>query len=167
MSEQVQHQVQKLEGISPEMLWTFLIVLVGLATLFLLGYKVIEVFRKEHERKIQRQQLDGQDITDQIANKVMEKLTPQIDDKFKNFEESFDKKFDEIDKKLDTEQKGLESHAKQLNDHEGRVSKLEGGNKALCQGMLALLKQSAATSKTEKAMENYLITGEYNKEDWQ
>lgn len=77
MSEQVQRQVEKIEGISPEMLWTFLIVLVGLATLFLLGYKVIEVLRKEHERKVQRQQLDGQDITDQIANKVMEKLTPQ------------------------------------------------------------------------------------------
>ena len=167
MSEQVQRQVEKIEGISPEMLWTFLIVLVGLATLFLLGYKVIEVLRKEHERKVQRQQLDGQDITDQIANKVMEKLTPQIDEKFDSFESKFDKKLEDIDSKLATDKANIDSHTKQLNDHESRVGKLEGGNKALCQGMLALLKQSAATAKTEKAMENYLITGEYNKEDWQ
>jgi len=167
MSEQVQRQVQTIEGISPEMLWTFLIVLVGLATLFLLGHKVIEVLRKEHERKVQRQQLDGQDITDQIANKVMEKLTPQIDEKFDSFEQKFNEKFDDIDRKLSADKETLTSHTTQLNDHESRVGKLEGGNKALCQGMLALLKQSEATSKTEKAMENYLITGEYNKEDWQ
>ena len=166
MSEQVQQQVQRIEGISPEMLWTFLIVLVGIATLFLLGHKVVEVLRKEHERKVQRQQLDGQDITDQIANKVMEKLTPQIDEKFDSFEQKFDKKLEDIDSKLANDKETLTSHTTQLNDHESRVGKLEGGNKALCQGMLALLKQSAATASAEKAMETYLITGEYNKEDW-
>ena len=38
--EQAVQEVQKIEGISPQMLWTFLIVLVGLATLFILGHKV-------------------------------------------------------------------------------------------------------------------------------
>ena len=166
MNEQVQRQVEKIEGISPEMLWTFVIVLVGLATLFLLGHKVVEVLRKEHERKVQRQQLDGQDITDQIANKVMEKLTTQIDEKFDSFETKFNEKFEDIDRKLSADKETLTSHTTQLNEHENRVSKLEGGNKALCQGMLALLKQSAATANAEKAMETYLITGEYNKEDW-
>ena len=141
MSEQVQQQVQKIEGISPEMLWTFLIVLVGLATLFLLGYKVVEVLRKEHQNKVEKKQLEGQDITDKIANKVMEKLTPQIDEKFDSFEQKFDKKLEDIDSKLATDKANIDSHTKQLNDHESRVGKLEGGN--------------------------YLITGEYNKEDWQ
>ena len=167
MSEQVQRQVEKIEGISPEMLWTFLIVLVGLATLFLLGYKVIEVLRKEHERKVQRQQLDGQDITDQIANKVMEKLTPQIDEKFDSFEQKFNEKFDDIDRKLSSDKETLTSHTTQLNDHESRVSKLEGGDKSLCQGMLALLEQNPSLTKQTHAMQNYLITGTYREEDWQ
>ena len=161
-----QTQVQKIEGISPEMLWTFVIVLVGLAALFVLGHKVVEILRKEHERKVEKQQLNGQDITERIANKVMEKLTPQMDEKFDNFEKSFDKKFEEIDKKLANDKANIESHTNQLNDHESRVSKLEGGNWSLCQGMLALLKQNPSSAKAEHAMENYLITGKYNKEDW-
>lgn len=166
MAEQVQQQVQKIEGISPEMLWTFVVVLVGLAALFVLGYKVIEILRKEHERKVQRQQLNGQDITDRIANKVIEKLTPQIDEKFENFEKSVDKKFEEIDKKLSDEQKDIELHATQLNDHETRVGRLEGGNKALCHGMLALLESNPNLGKAQTAMKNYLIDGKYKEEDW-
>lgn len=51
----------KIEGISPSMLWTFCVVLVGLMALVVLVYKVIEIMRKEHERKVQRQQLSGGD----------------------------------------------------------------------------------------------------------
>lgn len=166
MAEHIEQQVQKIEGISPAMLWTFMVVLVGLATLFVLGYKVVEILRKEHQRKLDRQQLNGQDITDKIANKVMEKLTPQIEEKFNKFEQSFDKKFEEIDKKLSEEQKDIESHATQLNDHENRVGRLEGGNKALCHGMLALLESNPNLGKAQTAMKNYLIDGKYKEEDW-
>lgn len=159
-------EVQKIEGISPEMLWTFIVVLVGLAALFILGYKVIEILRKEHERKVAKEELSGQDITERIANKVMEKLTPQIDEKFDAFEKSFDKKFDDIDTKLKADKEDIKSHTTQLNDHESRVSKLEGGNWSLCQGMLALLKQNPESAKAEHAMENYLITGKYEPKDW-
>jgi HSP90 family molecular chaperone len=106
------------------------------------------------------------DVTDEIADKVMDKLTPEINKKFDEFNASFDKRFKDIDDKLASDKEDIKSHTTQLNDHESRVGKLEGGNKALCQGMLALLKQNAATSNAEKAMETYLITGEYNKEDW-
>ena len=167
MEQAVKEQAQKIEGISPEMLWTFMVVLVGLAALFVLGYKVIEILRKEHERKVQKQKLAGQDITDTIANKVIEKLTPQIEEKFDKFEKSFDKKFDEIDKKLDNEQREIEIHNRQLNDHETRVSKLEGGDKALCHGMLALLERDPALTKAQHAMKNYLIDGKYKEADWE
>lgn len=160
-------KVLTIEGISPDMIWIFVAVLVGLMSLFVLGHKVVEILRKEHERKVEQRQLEGQDITDKIAEKVTEKVNTQIEEKFGSFEKKFDKKLDDIDKKLASDKESIELHTRQLNEHESRVSRLEGGNKALCQGMLALLKQNAATAKTEKAMENYLITGEYNKEDWQ
>lgn len=148
--------MQKIEGISPEMLWTFMVVLVGLAALFILGYKVVEIFRKEHERKVERQQLNGQDITDKIADKVMEKLQPALDEKF-----------DEIDKKLAADKETLTAHTTKLNDHEARITRLEGGNRALCHGMLALLERDPSLTKAQNAMKNYLIDGIYKEDAWQ
>lgn len=148
-------EVQKIEGISPEMLWTFMVVLVGLAALFVLGYKVVEIFRKEHERKVERQQLNGQDITDKIADKVMEKLQPALDEKF-----------DEIDKKLAADKETLTAHTTKLNDHEARITRLEGGNRALCHGMLALLERDPSLTKAQNAMKNYLIDGIYKEDAW-
>lgn len=159
-------EVLKIEGISPDMLWTFMVVLVGLVALFLMGYKVVEVIRKEKQRRQERQQLAGQDITDRIADKVMDKLTPQIDEKFAEFSRSVDLKFEEIDNKLKSDKDTLTLHTTQLNDHESRVSKLEGANYSLCHGMLALLERDPALAKEQKAMKNYLIDGKYNEEDW-
>ena len=157
--EQATQEVQKIEGFSPAMLWTFLIVLVGLATLFVLGYKVVEIFRKEHERKVQKQKLAGTDITDQIATKVMEKLQPELD-----------KRFAEIDRKLAADKEIIDMHTRQLNAHEDRVKKLEEGNKALCHGIFALLNHEVTgdsvdkLKKAEIGMKNYLIDGVYIEE---
>lgn len=153
--EQNVQSIPKVEGISPEMLWTFVVVLVGLAALFVLGYKVVEILRKEHDRRVERQQLTGQDITDRIADKVIEKIQPVLDEKF-----------DDFDKRLTADRETLTMHTTQLNDHESRVGQLEGGNKALCHGMLALLEQSPALVNAQKAMKNYLIDGTYRESDW-
>lgn len=148
-------QIQKIEGISPDMLWTFLIVLIGLATLFVLGDKVVDVFRKAHERRTARTRLNSQDITDQIADKVTERLQARLDEKFA-----------EIDKKLAADKENIDLHTRQLNAFETRVSQLENGNKALCHGMLALLEQNASLKNAQNAMKNYLIDGVYREEDW-
>ena len=154
-------EVQKIEGISPDMLWIFVIVLVGLAALFVLGYKVIEILRKEHERKAQKQQLAGTDITDRIADKVMEKLKPELK-----------KRFDDIDKKLAADKEELVLHSSQLNAQKERVDRLDNDSKALCHGVFALLSHEVngnsidKLQKAQKAMQNYLIDGKYNEEDW-
>ena len=151
----------KIEGITPEMLWTFMVVLVGLAALFILGHKVVEILRKEHERKIERQQLAGQDITDRIADKVMEKLQAKLDEKF-----------DEIDRKLASDKETLEMHTNQLNAHRERVDRLDYDSKALCHGVFALLSHEINGNSVDKlkkahdAMRNYLIDGKYIEEDW-
>lgn len=157
----------KLENLTVNNIWNGFVVVVVLALLFFALYKGVIMIRDDVQKRKDKKSLGEQDVTDKIADKVTEKLNTQIDEKFDSFEKKFDKKLEDIDSKLATDKASIDTHTKQLNDHESRVGKLEGGNKALCQGMLALLKQNAATSKTEKAMENYLITGEYNKEDWQ
>lgn len=155
-----------LEGLLPVDVWNAIIVILILFGVFVAVFKGVVLIRDEIRKSKNRKQVSKVGVTDEIADKVMEKLTPQIDKKFDEFSASVDKKFDEIDRKLDNDKQTLSSHTTQLNDHESRVSKLEGGNWSLCQGMLALLKQSPALEKAEHAMENYLITGKYNKEDW-
>ena len=153
-------QVPTIEGISPDMLWTFLVVLVGLMALIVLGYKVIEIMRKEHERKEQKQQLSGDDITERIADAVMEKLQPKLDEKFA-----------EIDRKLAADKETIELHTTQLNANEGRVKQLENGNKALCHGVFALLSHEVngnsidKLKKAQDGMKNYLIDGVYKEEE--
>jgi len=151
----------KIEGISPSMLWTFCIVLVGLMALVVLIYKVVEIMRKEHERKVQRQQLNGQDITDRIAEKVMEKLQPKLDEKF-----------EEIDRKFAADKETLDMHTRQLNATSSRVDQLDNDNKALLHGMSALLSHEVnggdgeKLKRTQSAMNNYLIDRKYREEDW-
>ena len=159
---------QTIEGITPSMLWTFFVVLVGLLALVVLVYKVVEIIRKEHERRVNREQLNGQDITERIANAVMLKLTPELDKKFQEVNE----KFTEIDQKLSNDKASIESHTRQLNAYESRVNQLESGNKALCHGVFALLSHEVNGNSVDKikkaqdAMKNYLIDGTYREGDW-
>ena len=165
-------QVPKIEGISPDMIWTFAVVLVGLMALIVLGDKVMDVFRKAQKRKNEQKQLEGQDITDKIAVKVSEKITPQIEEKFTNLEKRFDVKLEEIDKKLAADKEIITMHTTQLNAHEDRVDRLDNDTKALLHGMSALLGHIATGNSVDKvkkadgAMKNYLIDRNYKEEDW-
>ena len=159
---------QAIEGITPSMLWTFCVVLVGLLALVVLVYKVVEIMRKEHERRESRQQLAGQGIEERIATAVMQKLNPELDKKFLEV----NRKFSEIEQKLSNDKETIDMHTRQLNAYETRVDQLEGGNKALCHGVFALLSHEVNGNSIDKlktahhAMQNYLIDGKYKEEDW-
>ena len=154
-------QAQAIEGITPAMLWTFLVVLVGLMALVVLGDKVADVFRKAKKRKKEETELTETDITERIADKVMEQLTPKLDEKFA-----------EIDRKLANDRNDLVMHTNQLNATTARVDRLDNDSKALLHGMSALLSHSIngnstdRLKKTQTAMNNYLIDGVYKEEDW-
>lgn len=160
---------QTIEGITPSMLWTFCVVLVGLLALVVLVYKVVEILRKEHERRVNREQMAGADITERIASAVMGKLKPELDKKF----DEISKKFDEIDDKLSSDKETIEMHTRQLNAYEYRVDRLDDGNKALCHGVFALLSHEVNGNSIDKlktahhAMQNYLIDGKYRESEWQ
>jgi Skp family chaperone for outer membrane proteins len=155
-----------LEGLLPVDVWNAIIVLLILFGVAIALLKGIAFIREEIQKNKDRKKINTKDITDEIADKVFEKVKPQIDEKFKEFSDSFDKKFEEIDSKLSADKEELKSHTTQLNDHEDRVSRLEGGDRSLCQGMLALLEQNPSLTKQTHAMQNYLISGKYNEEDW-
>jgi len=150
-----------IEGISPDMLWTFLVVLVGMMALVVLGDKVLDVFRKAKRRRQDQQELQGDDITDRIAAKVIEKLTPTLDEKFAD-----------INRKLEADKQTLELHTSQLNAQRDRVDRLDNDTRALLHGVSALLNHIATGNNVDKvkatnaAMNNYLIDRTYNEEDW-
>jgi len=157
----MEQKVQAIEGITPTMLWTFLVVLVGLMALVVLGDKVLDVFRKARKRKQDQQELAGTDITDRIAAKVMEQMTPKLDEKFA-----------EIERRLAADKETIDLHTTQLNAQKDRVDRLDDDTKALLHGMSALLNHIATGNSIEKVkktngtMNNYLIDRKYNEEDW-
>lgn len=154
-------QIPTIEGISPYMLWIFLVVLVGIMALIVLGDKVLDVFRNAKRRRQEQSELNGQDITDRIATKVIEKLTPTLDSKF-----------DEIERKFAADKEMLEMHTTQLNAHQDRVDRLDNDTKALLHGMSALLSHQVTGNSIEKlqktytATNNYLIDRVYKEESW-
>ena len=112
-----------IEGITPEMLWTFLIVLVGLSAVFILGHKVVEILRKEHERKKLKQQ-PSEKLAEEISTKVLENLEPR---------------FGEIDRKLGNDKVLLDTHSRQIEALNKRMDGSEGGITAIMEGLLALM----------------------------
>lgn len=155
-------KVKLLEGLLPVDLWNTIVVLLILFGVFMVVFKGIVAIRDEIEKHRKKKKLSNQDITDQIADKVLERIQPTLDEQFG----ALDKRFEEIDKKLDSDKKQLDSHTDQLNDHENRVGRLEGGDKALCHGMLALLERDPTLVKAQNAMKTYLIDGKYDEGSW-
>lgn len=158
----------KIEGISPDMIWTFLVVLVGLMALVVLGDKVMDVYRNYKKRKKQQHELGNQDITDRIADKVIEKLTPTLNAKF----EEISSDIESVNAKLETDKERLDSHERRLNAQEDRVDRLDDDTRALLHGMSALLshevngKDIEKLARTQAAMSNYLIDHVYKEDDW-
>lgn len=135
-----------LEGITPDMIWTFLIVLAGLGALIVAGDKVIDVFRRQHQRSLIRQR--GPEIAEEISRKVLEKMEPRLN---------------EMDRKLSNDKALIEDHTKKLLLLTNRLNTWEDGQKAQCRGVLALLSHEINGNSIDKlkaaqdGINNYLI----------
>ena len=116
--------VQPIEGITPTMLWNAVIVLLGLCAAVVLVYKVIEIGRKEHKRKVEQRELGGKDLTDQIADKVILKLSPKLD---------------EINKKLNNDKQRLDGHERRLNQDEDDLGRIGENTEKILDAMDGLL----------------------------
>lgn len=139
--------MQPIEGITPDMLWTALIVLVGVGSLIVLGDKVADVWRKHQARK-QISSGPESKLADEISKKVLDKLEPR---------------FADIDRKFANDKQLLEMHTRQIAEQGKRIDGLETGQKAQCRGVLALLNHELHNGNSDemeaakKGMDNYLI----------
>ena len=139
--------MQPIEGITPDMLWTALIVLVGIGGLIVLGDKVADVWRKHQARKQIAAGPESQ-LAEAISKKVIEKMEPR---------------FADIDRKFANDKQLLETHTRQIGELNKRVDGLETGQKAQCRGILALLNHELHNGNSDemeaakKGMDNYLI----------
>ncbi|MBQ6256223.1 MAG: hypothetical protein IJP78_07960 [Clostridia bacterium] len=126
--------MQPIEGITPQSLWTFLGVLVGLGALIVLADKVMDVWRKHKARKKIESGPESQ-LAEEISKKVLEKLEPR---------------FQEIDRKLNNDKVRLDDQAQKLTRLGARNDTLEAGQKAMCRGVLALLSHEINGNSTDK-----------------
>lgn len=117
-------QVQPIEGITPEMLWNTVLVLLGICAIVVLVHKVIEIARKEHERKEKKTKLAGKDLTDEIAEKVLEKLEPR---------------FKDIETKLHTDKNRLDNHDSAIKSINGSTETIKDGMQVTADALTAIL----------------------------
>ena len=138
--------MQPIEGITPDMLWTTLIVLVGVGGLIVLGDKVADVWRKHQARK--KVNSPENKLAEEISQMVIAKMEPR---------------FADIEHKFSNDKQSIETHTRQIGEINKRVDSLETGQKAQCRGILALLNHelhngnSDEMEEAKKGMDNYLI----------
>ena len=138
--------MQPIEGITPDMLWTALIVLVGVGGLIVLGDKVADVWRKHQARK--KVNSPENKLAEEISQMVIAKMEPR---------------FADIERKFSNDKASIETHSRQIGEINKRVDSLETGQKAQCRGILALLNHelhngnSDEMEEAKKGMDNYLI----------
>lgn len=116
--------VQPIEGITPSALWTTASVLLGLAGIAIIIFKIVEFYWKAKDRKATTKQLEGKDLTDVIADKVLEKLEPR---------------FREIDKKLDKDKERLEVHESSINGINQALGVIKEGVEVSCNALAEVL----------------------------
>ena len=116
--------VQPIEGITPAMLWNAVLVLLGICTIVVLVYKVVEIARKEHERKEKKNKLADKDLTEEIADKVLEKLEPR---------------FKDIETKLNNDKNRLDNHETAINSLNGSIETIKEGMQVSCDALTAIL----------------------------
>lgn len=131
--------LQPIEGITPSSLWTTASVLLGLAGIAIIVFKIIEFKWKYNEHK-QEEHAKGQ------------KPVENLDARLKNIEE----RLDSIDDKLSSDKHRLEALERQQDD-------ADEGFKVLCKATLALLNNVLHNGNgdemeaAQKALQNYLI----------
>ena len=132
-----------IEGVTPGMLWTALIVLIAAAGLYVLYGKVRETYQRNKKLK----DVEGK-LADEISAKVLENLEPR---------------FAEIEKKISNDNTRIDDNTRELNEHRKRMDSMETGQRAICRGVLALLSHEINGNSTDKLKEaqtgisNYLI----------
>lgn len=139
--------MQTIEGVTPGMLWTALIVLIAGATLYVLYGKVRETYRTQQQYK-KAMNDPSEKLADEISAKVLKNLEPR---------------FKDIDMKLANDKANIDNHTRQIADLSRHADGTDKGLKAINRGVLALLNHQLHNGNTDeleeaqRSINNYLI----------
>lgn len=151
-----------LEGIiTPTGLWNaFVIVLVLIGVIYGLT-KFVILIRDELKKRRDEKQLNKKDLTEQIADKVTERINTKLDEKFQ-----------EIDDKFAKDKIAIERHERQIAAHARQLRKAKTGLNALSQCVYVLFMRSNGGTVPEniiqtanESMTEYLFNKEGDEED--
>ena len=131
--------MQPIEGITPNGLWTFAGVAVGLLAVALMVFKLVEFIQNQNDRK---NSASGE--AQEPVRAISSRLT------------SIEERLDSIDVKLDRDKRRLEAL-------EGKQNEIQNGFRALCTASLALLNHEMHNGNGEemeaaqKGLQAYLV----------
>lgn len=127
--------VAAIEGITPQMLWNFFIVLLGIIAVFVAVEKVVDSVWKWKDRKRKSEQGTSDDFADEVSDRVMKKLEPQLQ---------------EINEKLRSDKLRLDNHDYALNGIHKTQQDISEGFSVLCYAMIAVLNHGIHNGSTEE-----------------
>ncbi len=113
-----------IEGLTPSILWITLAGIVGILGVALIIFKVIEFTWKVKDRRVNHTKESDTDLTEDIAQKVMEKMEP---------------KFEEINKKLKADKDRLDNHEETIKSFRTSQKILTDGMSVTCDALMAIL----------------------------
>ena len=117
-----------IQGFDPTMLWTAAIVVIGLGALFIEYDKIRTIFRnRKKERQEEEQTHDNgfrEQLTEDIATKVMEKLEPRLSG---------------IESKLKNDKSRLDNHEQTISTITKSNDVIKGGLEVACNALAAVL----------------------------
>ena len=117
-----------IQGFDPTMLWTAAIVIIGLGALFIEYDKIRTIFRnRKKERQEEEQTHDNgfrQQLTEDIATKVMEKLEPRLSG---------------IESKLENDKNRLDNHEQTISTISKANDVIKDGLEVACKALTSVL----------------------------
>lgn len=125
--------MQPIEGITPGALWTFAAVAVGLLTVALLVFKLIEFIQGQLDRKKNREA--GNEVRLRLAEEVSQKVTTNLEPRFRGIENEIS----EVNRKLENDKQRLDGHERTLNSISAAQKDTREGFSALAGALLAVL----------------------------
>ena len=133
-----------LEGIiTPTGLWNaFVIILVLIGVIYGVT-KFAVLIRDEVKKRRDEKQLNKKDLTEQIADKVTERVSVKLDEKFQ-----------EIDEKLANDKIAIDRHERQLAAHAKQIRKAKSGLNALGQCVYVLFMRSNGGTVPENIIQS-------------
>ena len=127
--------LQPIEGITPGALWVTAGVLLGLAGVAIIIFKIIEFSWKVKDRKMSTKQHEGKDMTDVIADKVLEKLEPR---------------FKDIENKLDKDKNRLDNHESAIKTLNSSIDSIKDGMQVTADALSAILDHELHNGSTDQ-----------------